>query len=1475
MSTTATDLELRIKAATEGLASVKTLADEVDALGGDSKALRDEAARLNAELSLLGRQQAVIDNFQAAAAAAAAAEQQLADLRQKIEEAAQLEKTLATNADLSRAALATQRESVESLAADLQRAQQQVRDLAAQQSQLAVAAKAANEAQRALNAETRTAANELGSAERAQESNQAALARAQATLGALQKRYEDAHAAQRSLTDQVIAAENPTAALIERYQQATDKVSALERQLELARGKVADLTATLPQNAAATAAAQAKYESAANAARENAAQVEQLGQQLSGANAELSQAKVALSATNSALKSAESGARDLEKAVAADETALGKQSAALARLNPQLEEAEASIRQQAEALTQAGKAADYAGINTADLTAEQQRVTREMINARGAATQLAEEINSNATATRAVAAAYETLGIKSTSALQEAATSARSAYETIKASGTASAGQLQAAFEAVARAELELGNAAGNAQRDVSAAALRAEASTSDQRRAVERLNAEVQQTGEKAKAAELNFRAVLGTLAAFAGIQLGGQLVKDLIGLADAAKNIDAQLRIAAGSSEEFAKAQQDVLDIALQTGTKLSSTAELYGRLAQAIHATGGNSADAAIATRAISEAFAISGASAESAQAAIVQLAQGLASGTLRGDELNSVLEQAPRLAQAFADSLGITTGQLRALGTEGQLTPQLLLDAIKQQAPKIAEEFNTIPVTVGRAVTNLGTQLTVAIGHIDATTNSTTALGNAINDLGPKIEPTLKALGGAIEVAFGGIKSSFNLLQLALGELEAAFFDVFGDIAIAASKLTFGDISENFAKVGAALKGTSAEIEARMSQDLQDIRDSSDLVTQGAGLLASGFSGAGDAADKASPKIGAAGDAAQGAATKVAGAASVLDTLTAGAKTAEDALGKIFASINPDSPQTLIDAATALQQMGDIGKASAEVIDQQLGAAIKKLSDEDLAKLKATATDVLAGISTETVDGQARFAQMSDIIASLRTEQFARLGVDAGAVLTGIDSKAAALLQSFRNLVSDPQADPKLLTAAYQQLLQMLDSPQELESLKSSLQGVQIKGFDAAAALGAIEDKIKALPAAEQPAIDGITIATEGIKTLSAAMDVRIQKEKDAAAAAQTSAETTVGANEQVVTSYHDLLQGISGVTVDNQDSLNGFRTAANAAFASGKLSADEYRAAIELINSKQQELTESTKTYTNLWAATRAAASEFLGTISKTAQAAYEASQQMSSGTQLATGSIEEMQESIRTLDSWIVGNMRVNDEWWGSLAKVANEGFAVERSTLSQKIALEQWKETLDKAMSSADGASVDLGAIASQAERAMRNMNLLDDSDLSQLSAQIASARQQIQGLRDDADATLTSLKEELAQAQGDLVTAQQLRNEQRMADLQSQLAAAQATGDREAIATLQQAIATLRQINTIDLASAREQQQQAQQTTSTTTQAQATTTTSAPTKKVTVELVLNGKTVSGDFTESDADALLRMLQQAGLSST
>lgn len=189
-----------------------------------------------------------------------------------------------------------------------------------------------------------------------------------------------------------------------------------------------------------------------------------------------------------------------------------------------------------------------------------------------------------------------------------------------------------------------------------------------------------------------------LSGLAMFAGVSLTlGSIVKTI----DEWKVIEGQVNNVTKSQQESKAVQKEIYNIASRTRQQYSSTAELYTSVARNAQELKKSSKDILLFTEDVSNAMLLGGGSAASQEAALVQLGQALGSGTLRGDELNSILEQAPRLAKAIADGMGTTIGQLRQMGSEGKLTAQDVFNAIRGQSDRLKMELGKMPWTIGQA------------------------------------------------------------------------------------------------------------------------------------------------------------------------------------------------------------------------------------------------------------------------------------------------------------------------------------------------------------------------------------------------------------------------------------------------------------------------------------------------------------------------------------------------------------------------------------------------------------------------------------------------------------------------------------------------------------------------------------------------------------------------------------------------------
>lgn len=205
-----------------------------------------------------------------------------------------------------------------------------------------------------------------------------------------------------------------------------------------------------------------------------------------------------------------------------------------------------------------------------------------------------------------------------------------------------------------------------------------------------------------------------LGVALAALGIGLG---LKQLADIADSYTALSTRIKITVGDTGDFVKAMAGVQQVAIATNSNMEGTAQLFVKINDAGKEMGLSQQQALDLTKTINQAIQTGGGAAASTDAALRQFIQSLQSGVFRGEEFNSVAEQAPGLLKAIAQGLGVTTGELRKMASEGQLTASTTLKAIQKQGAAVQEEFNKFPITIGNALQRVATQWQVLIGQID--------------------------------------------------------------------------------------------------------------------------------------------------------------------------------------------------------------------------------------------------------------------------------------------------------------------------------------------------------------------------------------------------------------------------------------------------------------------------------------------------------------------------------------------------------------------------------------------------------------------------------------------------------------------------------------------------------------------------------------------------------------------------------------
>lgn len=229
-------------------------------------------------------------------------------------------------------------------------------------------------------------------------------------------------------------------------------------------------------------------------------------------------------------------------------------------------------------------------------------------------------------------------------------------------------------------------------------------------------------------------------------GFTFGNLAISNLTQTLDEYKNFESRIKLISKSNAQAKGTFNELMQIANETGTVFAATAELYTRLFRAMGSSA-NSAELLQFTKTIQQMTAISGAGAEEAKAAIIQLAQGLASGALRGDEFNSVAEQMPILLEVLQKSLGKTRAELRKMAEDGAITPQLILGATKEATEEIQRQYEQMPLTIGRAMNQLSNGWLEFVGNTDKAIPASKLIAGAIS----LVANNLDLLAGALITA----------------------------------------------------------------------------------------------------------------------------------------------------------------------------------------------------------------------------------------------------------------------------------------------------------------------------------------------------------------------------------------------------------------------------------------------------------------------------------------------------------------------------------------------------------------------------------------------------------------------------------------------------------------------------------------------------------------------------------------------------
>lgn len=270
------------------------------------------------------------------------------------------------------------------------------------------------------------------------------------------------------------------------------------------------------------------------------------------------------------------------------------------------------------------------------------------------------------------------------------------------------------------------------------------EISSEQAKRNAELLNRELQSIEKNGDFATKSMDAMSVATRSLAAQMTALVSVGALISKMDAYTNLQNRLKLVTNSQTELNKAMSDTFDIAQRTRQSWDAAAQVYQGFANNAKTLGLTMDQTAKLTETVSKAVAISGASAASAEAALVQFNQALGAGALRGEELNSVMEQTPALARAIAEGMGITVGQLRTVAATGAITSEALVKALEKARKSVDSLFAKTDPTIGQSFTMLNNEVSKFIGEAGKASGAASLTADSVKLLAENLDLVVSSL-----------------------------------------------------------------------------------------------------------------------------------------------------------------------------------------------------------------------------------------------------------------------------------------------------------------------------------------------------------------------------------------------------------------------------------------------------------------------------------------------------------------------------------------------------------------------------------------------------------------------------------------------------------------------------------------------------------------------------------------------------------
>ena len=276
------------------------------------------------------------------------------------------------------------------------------------------------------------------------------------------------------------------------------------------------------------------------------------------------------------------------------------------------------------------------------------------------------------------------------------------------------------------------------------------------------------------------------------------------IVQIADEWNSVNARLKQASSSADDFAASQRQLMEISQRTGTAFSDNANLFSRAAASMREYGYSSDEVLKITEAVSTGLKLSGANTLEASSVITQFSQALAQGVLRGEEFNAVNESGDRVIRALAAGMGVARKDLKSMADQGQLTIDKVVPALVGQLDNLQDEFKSLPQTVSGSLQKVTNSFMQWVGGIDQATGATAGLSGGLDSLAQTLDAfTSSAVSGALN----DVADNMSTITTVAGAL----------VGVGLARYLSGVVTSATSATGALISAAKSEVALAVAQD----------------------------------------------------------------------------------------------------------------------------------------------------------------------------------------------------------------------------------------------------------------------------------------------------------------------------------------------------------------------------------------------------------------------------------------------------------------------------------------------------------------------------------------------------------------------------------------------------------------------------------------------------------------------------------